>query len=64
MSVLQSSFLYAWLEYVLFIIKDYIYVIIFKPSFFWIKIMCKLPSFLTIQKPNFRQFSITGFAAV
>jgi hypothetical protein len=26
--------------------------------------MCKLHSFLTIQKPNYRQFSITGFAVV
>jgi hypothetical protein len=26
--------------------------------------MSKLPSFLTIQKPNYMQFSITGFAAV
>jgi hypothetical protein len=36
----------------------------FKPSFFWIKIMCKLRSFLTIQKPNYRPFSITGFVVV
>jgi hypothetical protein len=26
--------------------------------------MCKLPSFLTIQKPNYMQFSVTGFAAM
>ena len=32
--------------------------------FFWIKLIMKLPKFLTIQKPNVRQFSISGFAAV
>jgi hypothetical protein len=26
--------------------------------------MCKLPSFLTTPKPNYRQFSITRFAAM
>jgi hypothetical protein len=31
---------------------------------FWIKIMRKLSRFLTIQKPNYRQFSVTGFAVV
>jgi hypothetical protein len=31
---------------------------------FWIKIMRKLSRFLTIEKSNFRQFSVTGFAAV
>jgi hypothetical protein len=50
LSLLQSSFLYACLEYVLFIIINYIYVIMFKPSVFWIKIMCKLSSFLTASK--------------
>jgi hypothetical protein len=29
-----------------------------------IKIMCKLSSFLTIQKPNYRQFFVTGPAVV
>jgi hypothetical protein len=36
----------------------------FKPSFFWIKIMYKFPIFLTIKKPNYRQFSVAGFTAV
>jgi hypothetical protein len=31
---------------------------------FWIKIMRKFSKFLTIQKPKFRQFFVTGFAAV
>ena len=31
--------------------------------FFWIKLIMKLPKFLTIQKPNVRQFSVSGFAA-
>ena len=31
--------------------------------FFWIKLIIKLPKFLTIQKPNNRLFSVSGFAA-
>ena len=31
--------------------------------FFWIKLIMKMPKFLTIQNPNVRQFSISGFAA-
>ena len=31
--------------------------------FFWIKLIMKLSKFLTIQKPNVRQFSVSGFAA-
>ena len=31
--------------------------------FFWIKLIMKMPKFLTIQKPNVRQFSVSGFAA-
>ena len=31
--------------------------------YFWIKLTMKMPNFLTIQKPNVRQFSICGFAA-
>jgi hypothetical protein len=31
---------------------------------FWIKIMRKLSRFLPIQKTNFRQFFVIGFAAV
>ena len=30
---------------------------------FWIKLIIKMPKFLTIQKPNVRQFSVSGFAA-
>ena len=31
--------------------------------YFWIKLIMKMPKFLTIQKSNVRQFSISGFAA-
>ena len=31
--------------------------------FFWINFNMKLPKFLTIQKPDIRQFSVSGFAA-
>ena len=31
--------------------------------FFWIKLIMKMPKFLTIQKPNVRQFSVSDFAA-
>jgi hypothetical protein len=31
--------------------------------FFWIKLILELPKFLTIQKLDFRQFSLSGFAA-
>jgi hypothetical protein len=47
LSVIYDSFLYACSEIVLFIMIDYIYVIMFKPSIFWIKIMWKLLNFLT-----------------
>ena len=30
---------------------------------FWIKFNMKIPKFLIIQKPDIRQFSISGFAA-
>ena len=30
--------------------------------FFWINFNMKLPKFLTIQKPDIRQFSVSGFA--
>ena len=30
---------------------------------FWIKLIMKMPKFLTIQKYNLRQFSVSGFAA-
>ena len=30
---------------------------------FWIKLIIKMSKFLTIQKPNIRQFSVSGFAA-
>jgi len=29
--------------------------------FFWIKLNKKMPKFLTIQKPDIRQFSVSGF---
>jgi hypothetical protein len=60
----SSSFLYAYIEIVLFVMVNFIYVIMFKPSFFRIKIMSKLPRFLTIQKPNYMQFFVTVFAVV
>jgi hypothetical protein len=41
----------------------FIYVIIFMVLFFWIKLTWKLFKHLTIQKPNIRQFSLSGFAA-
>ena len=31
--------------------------------YFWIKLTMKMPNYLTIQKPNVRQFSVSGFAA-
>ena len=31
--------------------------------YFWIKLTMKMPNYLTIQKPNLRQFSVSGFAA-
>ena len=31
--------------------------------FFWIKLIMKMPKFLTIQKPNIMYFSVSGFAA-
>ena len=31
--------------------------------YFWIKLTMKMPNFLTIQKPNVRQFSVSGFTA-
>ena len=32
--------------------------------YFWIKLTMKMPNYLTIQKHNLRQFSVSGFAAV
>jgi hypothetical protein len=61
--VLQSSFKYACLECVTFKLSICLYVIIMSNNF-WIKIMRKFSIFLTIQKPNYRQFSVTGFAVV
>ena len=31
--------------------------------FFWIKLIMKMPKSLIIQKPNVRQFFVSGFAA-
>jgi len=31
--------------------------------YFWIKMTMKMSNYLTIQKPNVRQFSVSGFAA-
>jgi len=31
--------------------------------YFWIKLTMKMSNCLTIQKPNVRQFSVSGFAA-
>ena len=31
--------------------------------YFWIKLIMKMPNYLTIQKPNLRQFFVSGFAA-
>ena len=31
--------------------------------FFWIKLIMEMPKYLTIQKPNVRQFAVSGFAA-
>jgi hypothetical protein len=41
----------------------HIFVITIFLLFFWINFNMKLPKFLTIQKPDIRQFSISGFAA-
>jgi hypothetical protein len=40
-----------------------LYVITMQLLFFGIKMCRKLSKFLTIQKPNIRQFSLSGFAA-
>jgi hypothetical protein len=64
LSFFSSSFLYAYIEIVLLIMVNFICVIMFNSVILWIKIMWKLLNFLTIQKPNYRQFSVTGFAAV
>ena len=44
-------------------IHIHIYVVT-KPLmfYFWIKLTMKMPNYLTIQKPNVRQFSVSGFA--
>jgi hypothetical protein len=47
LSFFSPSFLYAYIEIVLFIMVNFIYVIMFKPSFFWIKIKWKFLKFLT-----------------
>jgi hypothetical protein len=51
MSVLYGSFLYACSKIVLFIMINYIYAIMFKPSILWIKIMWKLLNFPTALRP-------------
>jgi hypothetical protein len=39
----------------------HISVITFIALYFWIKLNMKMPKFLTIQKPNVRHFSVSGF---
>jgi hypothetical protein len=40
----------------------HIYVITYITLVFWIKLKLIMPSFLTIQKPDIRHFSVSGFA--
>jgi hypothetical protein len=42
----------------------HIHVITYMTLFFWIKLNLIMPKFLTLQKPDIRHFSISGFAAV
>jgi hypothetical protein len=41
----------------------HIHVITYITLLFWIKLKLIMPSFLTIQKPDIRHFSVSGFAA-
>ena len=64
--ILTVSISISYLHDVAFVrdIHMYIYVVTNLLMFyFWIKWTIKMPIFLTIQKPNVRQFSVSGFAA-
>ena len=64
--VLTVSFGMSYLHAVAFVsdIHIHIYVVTKLLMFyFWIKLTMKMPNFLTIQKPNVRQFSVSGFTA-
>ena len=64
--VLTISISMSYLHVVAFVsdIHIHIYVVTNLLMFyFWIKLTMKMPNYLTIQKPNVRQFSISGFAA-
>ena len=64
--VLTISICMSYLHVVAFVsdIHMHIYVITNLLMFyFWIKLTMKMPNYLTIQKPNVRQFSVSGFAA-
>jgi hypothetical protein len=63
--VLSVTIGMSWL-YVLALVNDthmHIYVITNLLLFLWIKMTWKMLKFLTIQKPNVRQFSLSGFDA-
>ena len=65
--VLTVSIGMSYLHAVAFVsdIHMHIYVVTNLLMFyFWIKLTMKMPNFLTVQKPNVRQFFVSGFAAV
>ena len=64
--VLSVSISISYLHVVMFVrdIHMHIYVVTNLLMFyFWIKLTMKMPNYLTIQKPNVCQFSVSGFAA-
>ena len=64
--VLTVSISMSYLHVVAFVsdIHIYIYVVTNLLMFYFlIKLTMKMPNYLTIQKPNVRQFSVSGFAA-
>ena len=48
-------------NYVIWFIS--MFIVITTCVLFWIKLIMKMPKYLTIQKPDVRQFSVSGFAA-
>ena len=64
--VLTVSICMSYLHAVAFVsdIHMHIYVITNLLMFYlWIKLTIKMPIYLTIRKPNVRQFSVSGFTA-
>ena len=64
--VLTVSICMSYLHAVAFVryIHMHIYIVTNLLMFYFrIKLTMKMPNYLTIQKPNIRQFSVSGFAA-